>query len=113
MPVTVKTRQPVEQWMGQLEAKSNVAVSKALKLAIEESDEVDDNKKRGDWVLQQANKSSQALCVAASINWCYSTEVMLQDLNPIENILFWYDENVEALESLTALVRRDLTMVQR
>ena len=38
MPVTVKTRQPVEQWMGQLEAKSNVAVSKALKSAIEESD---------------------------------------------------------------------------
>ena len=99
--------------MGQLEEKSCQAVSKALKAAIEESDQVDDNKKRSEWVMMQADKSSQALCVAASISWCSSTEVMLQDLNPIENILFWYDENVQALEALTMLVRRELTLVQR
>lgn len=101
----------VEIWMNKLQANMLTAVGKFIKEALTERERDEDNKFRLEWIKSQF---SQAVCVVSSISWCSYTELMLTEPNPLENMLYWYEENINMLEQLTTLVRNPkLTQIQR
>ena len=80
---SIKTRDPVERWLLNLESEMVRTVRRAIKVALDEQESSEENFNRPRWV---SSHIAQAVCAASSIMWCRSTEMMLQDEMPSESL---------------------------
>ena len=61
--------------------------------------------KRHNWVME--DHKAEAICVVASIIWCFTTENYLRDEDEVrENLEYWFQDNVKQLTELTKIVSR-------
>jgi len=58
--------------------------------------------------------AAQVVATVAQIMWSRESEEALRDpSNPLQKVSDWYDKNVDQLKDLTALVRSNLTKIER
>jgi dynein heavy chain, axonemal len=101
----LKARGNVEDWLMDVQKSMISSLNRLLKEGV--ADYV--RRPRKEWVLSH---SGQVVATAAQIMWCKCTEEALRE-GRIEAVEAWYNENVAQLADLTALVRSDLTKLER
>jgi dynein heavy chain len=103
----LKARGNVEDWLTDVDKSMRVSLNKLMREGV--FDYV--RRHRKEWVKVHAG---QVIASVAQIQWCAATEAALRDPNdPVSAVSKWYDVNVAQLSDLTALVRSNLTKLER
>ena len=103
----LKARGNVEDWLTEVQKAMMVSLNRVMREGL-----LDYSKRsRKDWVKLHP---AQVVATVAQIAWCRETEEALRDPeDPLGKIADWYEKNVLQLRDLTALVRSNLTKLER
>ncbi|KAI9190457.1 hypothetical protein H9P43_001891 [Blastocladiella emersonii ATCC 22665] len=102
----VKARGNVEAWLSAVEEGMFSTVRRLLKVALSEFDPAE----RSDWLLQH---TGQVVLTASQIMWCAEVSAALTADNPVEALRQFKDTSIANLSQVAAIVRGDLTKLQR
>ncbi|KXS09529.1 hypothetical protein M427DRAFT_128896 [Gonapodya prolifera JEL478] len=103
---TLKARGNVEAWLGQVEESMVNVLRKLCKAALAEYDPAN----RAEWVKDHVGMVS---LTASQIIWCKDVSECLKQANPLQALLAFKNTSIQNLNQLAALVRGDLTKIQR
>ena len=103
----LKARGNVEDWLTEVQKSMVVSLNRVMKEGLADYQ----RRPRKDWVKLHA---AQVVATVAQIMWSRESEEALRDpSNPLQKVSDWYDKNVDQLKDLTALVRSDLSKLER
>ncbi|KAJ3207853.1 Dynein heavy chain 6, axonemal [Entophlyctis luteolus] len=103
---TIKARGNVESWLSSVEEAMVAVLKRLVKLALADYD----TKKRTDWVREHAG---QVVVTANQIIWCRDVIDAIRNADPQQEISNLKAKCIANLSGLAALVRGDLTKIQR
>ncbi|KAJ3137918.1 Dynein heavy chain 6, axonemal [Physocladia obscura] len=103
---TIKARGNVESWLSSVEEGMVSVLKRLVKLALADYE----NKKRTDWVREHAG---QVVVTANQVIWCRDVIEAIKSANPQNEIQNLKTKCIANLSGLAALVRGDLTKIQR
>jgi dynein heavy chain, axonemal len=107
LPKNLNARGAVEYWLKAVQDGMMVALRGLMKEGFNDYQK----KERKVWVLSHAG---QVVATVAQIMWSYETEAALRHpTDPLGAVAAWYDKNVRQLADLTALVRSNLSKLER
>lgn len=101
----LKARGNVEDWLMDVQKSMISSLNRLLKEGVADYA----RRPRKEWVLAHAG---QVVATVAQIMWCKSTEEALRE-GSVDAVEAWYMDNVSQLSDLTALVRSNLTKLER
>ena len=101
----LKARGNVEDWLMDVQKSMIQSLNRLLKEGVADYA----RRPRKEWVLAHAG---QIVATVAQIMWCKNTEEALREGSE-DAVEAWYFENVSQLADLTALVRSDLSKLER
>ena len=103
----LKARGNVEDWLTEVQKSMVVSLNRVMKEGLADYQ----RRPRKEWVKMHA---AQVVATVAQIMWSRESEEALRDpSNPLQKVSDWYDKNVDQLKDLTALVRSDLSKLER
>ncbi|KAJ3281611.1 Dynein heavy chain 6, axonemal [Borealophlyctis nickersoniae] len=103
---TIKARGNVEAWLGSVEEAMVGILRKLIKGAVAEFEE----SKRTDWVREHVG---QVVVTGNQIIWTRDVGECLKAAEPLKALAQFKQKSVNALSAVAALVRGDLTKIQR
>lgn len=104
----VKARGSVEDWMNIVQSQMIDALRKLMKTGLQ--DYTTNTGGREKWVFDHPG---QIVATVAQIMWAMGCERAMTARDPQVALAAWYDVNVKQINKLTALVRTDLSKLQR
>ncbi|KAI8907759.1 dynein heavy chain and region D6 of dynein motor-domain-containing protein [Powellomyces hirtus] len=103
---TIKARGNVEAWLGSVEEGMVAVLRRLIKQALAEFEEA----KRSDWVREHVG---QVVLTGNQVLWCRDVSDCLKTADPIRALHAFKDKCAKNLAGVAALVRGDLTKIQR
>jgi dynein heavy chain len=103
---TIKARGNVEAWLGSVEEAMVAVLRKLVKMALSEYEDA----KRSDWVKDHVG---QVVITGNQILWCRDVSEAIKSSDPNRALIQLRQKCINNLSGLAALVRGDLTKLQR
>ncbi|KNC97013.1 uncharacterized protein SPPG_09508 [Spizellomyces punctatus DAOM BR117] len=103
---TIKARGNVEAWLGSVEEGMVAVLRRLIKQALAEFEDA----KRGDWVREHVG---QVVLTGNQVLWCRDVGECLKTADPVKSLVAFKEKCVRNLAGVAALVRGDLTRIQR
>ncbi|KAJ3023365.1 Dynein heavy chain 6, axonemal [Thoreauomyces humboldtii] len=103
---TIKARGNVEAWLGSVEEGMVAVLRRLIKQALAEFED----SKRSDWVREHVG---QVVLTGNQVLWCRDVSDCLKLADPIRALHTFKDKCAKNLAGVAALVRGDLTKIQR
>lgn len=102
----LKARGNVEDWLSSVEQHMRTSLQKLMKVGLLDYP----TKARRHWVLDHPG---QIVATAAQMTWVQGTESALRAEDSPTAVASWFQENLDELQALIALIRSELTKRQR